>query len=279
MARANRPLAFVVARKAAVESSGTADEMLEQQDVDSAPAPVPLWRRTKRRLRPPVERLLAPGGCVVGARTDEPLVAITFDDGPDRSWTAPILEVLSARGTRATFFFLCANAEAAPALARRVIAEGHEVGLHGVDHTNLTTLSARAVLRRTRDGRRRLEEIVGAPVRWFRPPYGEQRIRSYAMVRAAGLDVVMWSTVGDDWLEQPAERAAQLIVPAVRPGAVVLLHDGWEPPKRKVSPPTFDRARMVEVLLDGLDDRGYRATSIGDLVSGREVVRSAASIV
>ena len=254
--------------------------MLEHQEANSSTAPVPLWRRAKRRLRPPVERLLAPGGCVVGARTDEPLVAITFDDGPDSTWTAPILEVLSDRGATATFFFLCINAERDPALARRAIDAGHEVGLHGVDHTDLTTLSTREVLRRTRDGRRRLEGVLGAPIRWFRPPYGEQRLRTYAMVRAAGLDVVMWSTVGDDWLEQPAERAAELIVPAVRPGAVILLHDGWvAPTKRKASPPTFDRARMVNVLLEGLADRGYRATSIGGLVGGRKVVRSAASLI
>jgi peptidoglycan/xylan/chitin deacetylase (PgdA/CDA1 family) len=239
-----------------------------------------MWRRAKRSLRPPVEWLLAPGGCVVGAKTDEPVVAITFDDGPHPTWTAPILDVLAARDTRATFFFLCINAERDPAIARRVVSAGHEVGLHGVDHTNLTTLSGRTVLRRTRDGRRRLEDIVGASVRWFRPPYGEQRVRSYTMVRAVGLDVVMWSMVGDDWLEQPAERAAELIVPAVRPGAVILLHDGWEPPtKRRASAPTFDRARMVDVLLEGLADRGYRATSIGDLVGGRKAVRSAASFV
>jgi peptidoglycan/xylan/chitin deacetylase (PgdA/CDA1 family) len=254
--------------------------MLEQQDADPIARPDRPWRRAKRRLRPPVERLLAPLGCVVGAKTDEPLVAITFDDGPDPTWTEPILEVLSARSTIASFFFLCATAERDPALARRVRDAGHEVGLHGIDHTSLTALSARTVFHRTRDGRRRLEDIVAAPVRWFRPPYGEQRLRSYAMVRAVGLDVVMWSTVGDDWLEQPAERAAELIVPAVRPGDVVLLHDGWEPPsKSKVSPPSFDRARMVEVLLEQLADRGYRSTSLGGLLDGRRVIRSAASFI
>jgi peptidoglycan/xylan/chitin deacetylase (PgdA/CDA1 family) len=252
---------------------------LEHEDVKASGAPVPLWRRTKRRLRPPVERVLGPGGCVVGARTVEPLVAITFDDGPSK-WTARILEVLSARRARATFFFLCVHAEREPALARQVIAEGHEVGLHGIDHTSLNKLSTRAVLRRTRDGRRRLEDVVGAPIRWFRPPFGEHRVRSYAMVRAVGLDVVMWSATGDDWLEQPAERAAELIVPVVRPGTVVLLHDGWEPPADPtVLAPTFDRAQMVDVLLGGLADRGYRATSVGDLVDGHRAVRSVASII
>ncbi|HEY6317097.1 MAG TPA: polysaccharide deacetylase family protein [Acidimicrobiia bacterium] len=224
--------------------------------------------------------MLAPAGCVVGARTEDPLIAITFDDGPSATWTDSILEVLSERGATATFFFLGMNAERDPGLARRTHEAGQEVGLHGVDHTNLTTLSARAVSRRTRDGRRRLEGVIGAPVRWFRPPYGEQRLRSYAMVRAAGLDVVMWSTVGNDWLQQPAERAAELIVPAVRPGDIVLLHDGWEPPtKRKASPPSFDRARMVDVLLRRLADRGYQAISVGGLLERRDAIRSAASFL
>ena len=253
--------------------------MLDQREPRSS-AHVPLWRRVKRRLRPPVERLLAPVGCVVGARTEEPLVAVTFDDGPSATWTDPILHVLAERGAFATFFLLGTNTQRDPALARHICDAGHEIGLHGVDHTNLTTLSARAVFQRTRDGRRQLEDLTGTPVRWFRPPYGEQRLRSYGMVRAAGMEVVMWSTVGDDWLPQRPERAAELIVPNVRPGDIVLLHDGWEPPRlRAAEAPTFDRARMVDVLLQGLQDRGYGATSVGRLLSGRGVVRSAASLL
>jgi peptidoglycan/xylan/chitin deacetylase (PgdA/CDA1 family) len=241
---------------------------------------VPLWRRAKRKLRPPAERALAPAGCIVAAKTEQPFVALTFDDGPSTTWTERILDVLSDRGATATFFFLGTNAERASALARRTRAAGHEIGLHGIDHTSLKALSAREVFRRTRDGRRRLEDIVGAPVRWFRPPYGEQRLRSYAMVRVAGLSVVMWSAVGNDWQEQPAERAAELIVPSVRPGDIVLLHDRWEAPATPtVRAPTFDRARMVDVLLERLVDRGYRATSVGDLLAGRDAIRSAASLL
>jgi peptidoglycan/xylan/chitin deacetylase (PgdA/CDA1 family) len=241
--------------------------------------PVGVFRRAKRRLRPPIERLLAPLGCVVAAKTSRPAVAITFDDGPHPRWTPPILEVMTQSEATATFFFLCANAEKHPALARDVRDAGHEVGLHGIDHTSLKTLSARDILRRTREGRDRLEQLLGQPVRLFRPPYGDQRFLGYSMVRTTGLDVVMWNSVGDDWLEQPAERAATLIVPTVTAGSVILLHDGWEPPMgKRTAAPTFDRGLMVEVLLKGLSERHLAATSVGDLMSSGSPIRSVASL-
>src|SRR4051794_27259726 len=91
----------------------------------------PSLRSSARRV---ADGALQPLGSVSGARTEERVVALTFDDGPDPRWTPGVLDALDEAGARATFFALCELAEAEPALTNRIVAAGHELGLHGPDH-------------------------------------------------------------------------------------------------------------------------------------------------
>ena len=99
----------------------------------------------------PRSSLLCPTfcGCVEAlADTDSPPIALTFDDGPDPSVTPLVLEVLRANGITATFFLIGKNVERHPALAARILAEGHEIGNHSHDHPRHVYLwSARAIAR------------------------------------------------------------------------------------------------------------------------------------
>jgi peptidoglycan/xylan/chitin deacetylase (PgdA/CDA1 family) len=125
------------------------------------PAPDALLRSARPGLLP-----LSSVACVA---TDDRVVALTFDDGPDPDQTPEVLDALAEAGARATFFVLVDRAAEHPDLLRRIAAEGHEIGLHGEDHTRLTTLPIREALRRIRRGKRRLEELTGRPVTLFRP--------------------------------------------------------------------------------------------------------------
>ena len=75
------------------------------------------------------------------------MIALTFDDGPDPEWTPRILDILAGQQSHGTFFMLVENARAFPELVRRVVAEGHEVGLHGLNHRNLIGGSRRSTRR------------------------------------------------------------------------------------------------------------------------------------
>src|SRR6185503_9277869 len=105
--------------------------------------------------------------------------ALTYDDGPEPGETDAVLDALAEAGVRATFFQLVYRAEAYPDLVRRVVAAGHEVALHGIDHARLTELPTAEVRRRLNEGKQRLERVAGQPVRLFRPAYGSQTIRTY----------------------------------------------------------------------------------------------------
>src|SRR6187401_1455912 len=96
--------------------------------------------RPARLVRASARRFLLSTTCV---RTDHPIIALTFDDGPDPRLTPDVLDVLRDGGVPATFLIVAERVRQHPALARRVIAEGHEVGLHGDQHVDMSGESLR----------------------------------------------------------------------------------------------------------------------------------------
>ncbi|MGH8916368.1 MAG: polysaccharide deacetylase family protein, partial [Acidimicrobiia bacterium] len=188
--------------------------------------------------------------------------------------TPVILDLLAERGIEATFFILSERAEAHPELARRVAAEGHEVALHGANHDNLTTLGMRQVFDRVTGGRRRLSRVVGAPVRLFRPPYGAQSLRTFALTRLSGMKVVVWSADPNDWDEIDSEEIVERTLRQVEPGGIILLHDGWTPnPGRHGAGPSGDKPYIVKLILDGLDGAGLRCTTVSGLLASNPARR------
>jgi peptidoglycan/xylan/chitin deacetylase (PgdA/CDA1 family) len=219
---------------------------------------------------------LLPMSSVMRANTSEPVVALTYDDGPDPAQTVDLLDVLAERGVPATFFVLSDRAEAHPEIVDRMLREGHEVELHGIDHARLTDLPGREAVRRIRTGKRRLEAITGRQVRYYRPTYGAVGLTAFAGARALGMDIVIWSAWAQDWFDAPAAEVAGRAVTALHPGAILLLHDTTdEPMSTKAGPlPTFSRAEVAARLLDGAEAAGYRFLTVADLLRHYPAVRS-----
>jgi peptidoglycan/xylan/chitin deacetylase (PgdA/CDA1 family) len=220
-------------------------------------------------FRPIASALLtAPLGTINGARTSETVAALTFDDGPDPAHTPGILDVLAARGVTATFFMIGHRASAHGALVRRIVSEGHEVGLHGHDHVPLPLLTARSIAERVRGGRRVLEDVAGQAVELYRPPHGAQTVRTYLLTRMAGLQVVGWTALCQDWKPLEIEAIAARAADRLTPGGILLLHDGVEPDVTQPEPPpAFNRAAMVAAVLDRTADRGFSFSSVTALTS------------
>jgi peptidoglycan/xylan/chitin deacetylase (PgdA/CDA1 family) len=224
----------------------------------------------RRVARGTADLLIAPvAGSVAGSRGSLRAVAITFDDGPDPQVTPALLDMLAQRASRATFFLLVPAAEAHPALVRRVAAEGHEVALHGDRHHRLTGLRALEVRNRLRTSRRRLEAVVGQPVRLFRPPFGAQSLASYAGARWAGLRVVVWSADASDWVDGTAEEVSRRALAHVRPGGILLFHETLVADEHgRGAATSFDRVEAARLIIDGLADRSLRRPTVSELIAG-----------
>jgi peptidoglycan/xylan/chitin deacetylase (PgdA/CDA1 family) len=230
----------------------------------------------RRRIRAITDPLVGPLGSIRGAHTREPLVTLTFDDGPDRASTPGVLDALAGHGARAAFFVLADRAEAHPDLIRRMVADGHDVCLHGADHRRLTRLAPAELKPHIADGARRLAALTGQGPRWFRPPYGSQSLRSYVAARRCGMDVVVWSADCSDWEQRPEQEIADQATAAARPGAIVLLHDALAADPEVPAPdPRLDRPGIVHLVLSGLKERGLRAVSLEVLLASGRAHRTA----
>jgi peptidoglycan/xylan/chitin deacetylase (PgdA/CDA1 family) len=230
-------------------------------------------RTTRRTARRGAGTLL---GSAVEVRTTAPHVVLTFDDGPEPGGTDRVLSALADAGASATFFVLITRVRRYPALLDEVVAAGHEVALHGTDHRALPTLPPGDVARLVRDGRSELEDAVGAPIRWFRPPYGRQTMRNWRAVVDAGLLPVLWGPTTWDWRDvSPEERLAKAMTGVTR-GSIVLAHDGFAGPDDGACdgpPPRLDRGGLVRAVLDGYAERGFSARSLGAALDAGSLVR------
>jgi peptidoglycan/xylan/chitin deacetylase (PgdA/CDA1 family) len=227
-----------------------------------------------RMARAVARKLTRPVGTVRTIITREPHVVLTYDDGPDPKGTPAVLSALAEFGATATFFVLVGRARRNPGLLAEVIAAGHEIALHGVDHVRLTTLDPAEVLRRTRDGRAELEDLARMPVRWFRAPYGALLLPHYRAVRKAGVMPVVWGPTPGDWRHLSEERMVEdALAGTMVAGGILLAHDGHAGPEDGVDDgpaPSIDRGLLARLMLTRLGEAGLSGRSMRDaLRSGR----------
>lgn len=172
---------------------------------------------------PGVRRVLSP---MLDGRGDPGHVALTFDDGPDPQSTPYFLRELDRLSARATFFVLGSRLEQHPDVGRRILAEGHELAVHGWHHERFWLPRPTSDVRDLRLAMDAVGRAGGPRPRWYRPPYGVLTASRWAAARKLGLQPVLWTTWGRDWTAQ-ASRDSVLaeLAKRLQGGATVLLHD------------------------------------------------------
>ena len=183
-------------------------------------------RKPAERAKELIKRLIAatarPLGTLIRVATDEPAIALTFDDGPDSDETPRVLDLLAAHHAHATFFMVGRRAEAQPELVASVGAAGHAIANHSWDHASFIRLD-----RRTRNEQLRRTAAALAPqgVPLFRPPFGEQNLASLLDTHRAGFEVVGWDVAAEDWRDYSADYLVERTMRRLRRGSIVVFHD------------------------------------------------------
>jgi peptidoglycan/xylan/chitin deacetylase (PgdA/CDA1 family) len=187
-----------------------------------------------------------------------PLVALTFDDGPDPVYTPQVLDILARHEAKATFFLIGANARRHPELVRRIREMGHEVGNH-TDSRGATFLMS---MRRFSESLLRAEAALAMPEgepKLFRPGSGWIRPAQLDLAIQRGYTCVLGSAYGYDPQRPPAAYIRWAVVRNLRPGAIVILHDSGG-----------DRSNTVAGLpgiLDAGRAKGLRFVTVSELMT------------
>lgn len=179
-------------------------------------------------------------------------VALTFDDGPSATYTPQVLDVLAEHRVRATFCLVGSQAQRFPALVRRIVAEGHALCNHSMNHDNLSTWTDE----RIRAGLAGTTQIIqaaapDAPVRYFRAPYGSWG-RSAAVAAQLGMVRLGWTVDPRDWSRPGVDAIVQAVRTQLRPGGIVLMHDAGGDRSQTV--------QALDLLLPQLREEGWTFT-------------------
>lgn len=213
-----------------------------------------LWKLSKARC------FQLAGSVTCRVQTEQPRVALTFDDGPTPHGVASILPVLRAHGVRATFFLIGGEMARRPGLAARLKAEGHELGNHTWSHDrNILRSRAFYDAEIARTHALLLREGETRPT-LFRPPYGKRLIGLPLAVEHAGYRMITWN------VEEPTDATtpqdyARRIVEQARPGSIILIHAMYG---------NRTAQQALPLVLEGLRRKGLQVGTVGELLSAGE---------
>jgi peptidoglycan/xylan/chitin deacetylase (PgdA/CDA1 family) len=199
---------------------------------------------------------------VVQGHTDQPRVALTLDAGAGSAPVPRILEVLRERDIRLTFFLTGTWAAENPALAREIVADGHELANHSLTHADFTTLSDEAIIQELAETERLIQHITGASTRpFFRPPYGAYDSRVLLTTIEQGYLPIYWTFDSLDSVGPPksaeflVQRITATYTPAELRGAIILAHCGSEA-----------TAEALPTVLDRLNEMGLQVGTLSEVL-------------
>jgi peptidoglycan/xylan/chitin deacetylase (PgdA/CDA1 family) len=201
----------------------------------------------------PIPSLVRDPGTYYMVNTQEKVVALTFDDGPDPNYTGLILDVLHEKNVKATFFVLGENAKQNPDLLFQIGKAGHEIGNHGYSHSYNSKLFVQELVKTDQV----IFDLLQQHTYFYRPPGGFVSKDVLQGAKAKGYLVTLWSVDSKDWRNPGENQIVQNVVGSNFPGAIILLHDGGE--KR------VQTAEALKIIIDRLRKDGYHFVTLSEL--------------
>ncbi|MCC6959656.1 MAG: polysaccharide deacetylase family protein [Dehalococcoidia bacterium] len=190
-----------------------------------------------------------------------PVVALTFDDGPNPDYSLEVARILDERGVKGTFFEVGNAAVERPDITAALVADGQIVANHSYLHDAVRYLDPRyPELDRAE---RALAGASGVCPAFFRPPHGAHTPFMWRALSNRGMTMITWDVSAQDWVETDPDRLAANILAKVKPGSIILLHDGLDgniPADRSVV------VKALPAILDGLQARGLRPVTVPELL-------------
>lgn len=155
-------------------------------------------------------------------------VVLTFDDGPDEHYTPRLLDQLRESQVKATFFVIVDKAIRHPDIIAQMLAEGHDVEVHGYKHWMVPFLLPRQTVRQVAKAKEMLKRHFGIEPSWYRPTWGLSNAITLLSRQSRRLRLVTWSVMVGDWNRTSPDVLLHRIMKAIQPGSIIVLHDSDE---------------------------------------------------
>lgn len=196
--------------------------------------------------------------------TEQGVIYLSFDDGPDPRFTPRILDLLDLYQLRASFFVVGETCERYPALLKRIHRQGHAVGNHSYSHCHPWLISNRRARQEVRRAYRTIADICAEPPRLFRPPHGRKRTAMLREARALGMETMLWTRSAIDWgILARADSIARRLAGS-KSGDILLCHDAGRSVNRPdltltALPTVIEKCHSRQLRFAGLDELLLRA--------------------
>lgn len=199
---------------------------------------------------------------------EKPMVALTFDDGPEPTFTPQYLDILAQYGVKATFFNLGQNVDAYPELTQRVVAEGHQLASHTYSHQDLVSIDAATMESEVEQGFATIANVGGVATGFMRPPYGNFYVKQFLQTLGKVTASVYWGVDSDDWMaaSQEFNSGVNTILSNVTGqlsgnnfnGAIILMHDGGGERSRDVA--------ALPTIIETFQNAGYELVTLKEML-------------
>ncbi|MEW9700561.1 polysaccharide deacetylase family protein [Paenibacillus sp. SI8] len=198
---------------------------------------------------------------VWNVETDQKLVALTFDDGPNPTFTPQVLDVLKQYDAKATFFVLGRRVQMYPQIAIREVNEGHEIANHTYDHHFLKHVSPLKLREEIEQTQEIIFDITEQIPHVFRPPGGFYDQSLIELAKQDRFTVVMWSWYQDtkDWRKPGVDKIVKSVLSNIHNGDIILFHD--------LEGDCSQTVEALKIVLPELKKQGYQFLTVTDLIS------------
>ncbi len=195
---------------------------------------------------------------IAGTRTEHKVVALTFDHSWGNTFTPAILDTLKENNLKVTFFIMGPWAQKFPEVARRMVADGHEIASHGYRHENYGDMPPQWVREDMEKAHAQIKEVTGVEPTLIRPPNGDYSQQSLKVADELGYKTIIWNVDSLDWKNPGQEVIIERVVKRLKPGAIILLHASDTP---------VQTAAALPVLIAKIKEQGYEIVTVGTLLS------------